>query len=688
VLGNTVGLGNQILGDQTPPSVYFYGETLPLGQTRNTKRIYVASEEVTQPDSAVTVARLPDVFSTLDQFVSTSDTGNTIYRGTKEGAFGLFSGNANLAIATSAIGFSSTGAKPSINAKGTAAFYGVFESVLLPLPSIYLSIPGDGYPRIPGNLLPNTSRDDLLLLYGEAPNDFISTGRIALNNFNQVAFLGTDFTGNQAIFTTAFGQVRRLVAAGDILFTQGGELLVTGLSLENGLGTRGQVTFLANTADGNQFVIVANRAFNQQMPYYSAVIPRYRSQGYLLRSRNHPIFPYSDRTTIGFLGCNLTSTANVLNYFGAYTSPIEFQNWLLSQWDTVSSARKANYITSGPGQNDFSDKIVEEYSRYLVSQGKALRIVRFAGTHSVADGPNFKKILSELRAGRSVKIRVPSNSQKNPRYGHFVMAYGLIDPSKPDSSISSEDILIADPGAANDYTLAAYGQLGNPSFNDTFPNWLEDDDRLPGMYRRLYLYSAISRYSLTLDIWSPIEAVLTDSLERRAGFLSSTGALREIPGSDYYEELPYSALGDDGVPGDPVWDSNERVKHITISDVSEGDYNLQIVGTAAGNYTISLICDGGVTPDVASFAGSIVAGEKQTFVFSVARVKPQFMGILSLPNATTRLTVIGDATKLISIEMSTNLVEWRAMPSAQFTNGFGVLSITNHLDKTFFRAVQ
>jgi hypothetical protein len=676
------------IDDET--NLYFYGETLRSGQTQNDKRIYVATNHITQPDNAVTIARLPDNFSTLDQYVAASANGNVVYRGTKSGDLGIYKENANLPVATSSLGFSTTGNRPSINSLNTVGFYGVYTKSLVPqLPGVFLQLNGEAAPRFPGNFAAIiVNDDDILVPYGEVPSTFSSGDRVALNDYNQVAFLGTDASGHQAIFTTALGRMRKLAAVGDYIVFQGQKKL-TGLALFNGMGTKGQVVFLANTSDGDQLVLVANRAFNQRSTLYSPIIPSYHDTQYLRHHESDPEFPACAECTIGWIGCNLTSTVNLLNCFGAFTSPLEFQNWLISRWRAESLQRRVDYISD---DNDFSDGVLEEYSQYLFSRGETGTIVQFRGTHSVTRGSNLGTIISELRSGRAVKLRAPSRT----RFGHFILAYGIIDPSKTDAQITSSDILIADPGKYADFTLAGYGQIAKSGTSETYDqyygqNWLEDEQSVDGRtYRRVYLYDTVQHRTLSLSAYSPIEMILTDAQGRRAGYTSATGLLTEIPGSDCYAETSYYTLDDEGVTSEPAWGTDEPVKQIFVDGVTNGAFTLNILGTSNGTYTVSMRANGGLDSDIHSVTGTINPGETRTVVFNLQTIKPKFLDPQTGTSGIISWTVVGDPMKPISVETSSDMSHWSKLPGPQITNGVGTVSltITNGPSQRFLRAYE
>jgi hypothetical protein len=666
------------LDDQTPPNAYFYGERTPPGQSLN-RRIYRSSDEVTTPATETAIASYPDVFSTLETYVAASSNMHVVYRGTRAGQLGIYKNDANIAVATPALDFPTTGTRPAINSLNTVAFYGIYTGVSPQLPGIFLAIQGESSPRRVGNLATRTSSESILTSQGVVPSSYSSSDRVAFNDHGLVAFLGTDSDGNQSIFTTVLGQLRKLISVGDRIRSpvNSAWVSISSLALYSGLGIKGQVTFLANTSDGDQLILLANRAYNQRSTLYSPIVPSYRGTQYLLRSVPNSGWEADPQKMISWVGCNLVSTVNILNSHGATTSPMEFQSWLIDHRDP--------YI--GP-KNDLTEAAVEAFSQYLISQQKARTVIRFRGWHRTANGSNLSKIISELRAGRPVKLRVPSSS----RYGHYIMAYAIIDPSKPDAQLTPADILIADPGKSPAFTLAAYGQLVSPQQSPlTYDQvwgaaWIEDEGSNDGQ-RRVHLYDADSQPSLAISGHSPIQLVVRDSQGRRAGFSTSTGTLRELPGSDYYEEISYHNFDEIGESSEPAWGTTEAVKHILISGASVGDFSLDIIGTGSGSYAVTIYGNGGATPTISSLSGIINKGETRTITFGLRGSQPSFLQPLI---TTTNIvwTVVGDPQKPIVIEESTNLVHWSASATPPITNGIGSFRMAVGSTRLFVRAVR
>ena len=671
----------------SPPNIYFYAEWQPL-YGPYTSGVYSSSANVAEPASLTPIASNPGAFSYLGLYVASSANGNVVFSGAHPtlgtGIFRWRPGQASVVAVATDKTFHATGARPGINSPNTVAFAGVYGNGSA---GVFLLLPNDTFPRAAGNPSASPSPQVPLPPYGDVPTAYDTFNRTLLNDFNQVAFLATDRQNRQAIYSTCLGRLRRVISAGDTLSYLGSSSTVTSLGLFNGLGTNGQIVFHASMQNGDEVLVRANRAFNQRTTLYSPIIPSYYTIQYLLLSVPGSGFPNQKhpRKTIGQEGCNLTSTVNLLNCYGVAASPFDFQNWLICKWTSPPPNRdKWDYINP---DNDFDDGIVEEYSKSLIARGMAGSLIHFVDTHSINHGSNLGAIISELRAGRPVKIRVPSGGGP---WGHFIMAYGLIDPSKPDGAIGSGDILIADPGKNPDFTLADYGKLGGtPDYDTKFAHWLENEDPPPRPHRRVYLYSSVPERTLHVSGYSPVDLVVTDSLGRRAGCSDATGMLTEIPGSDYFEELPYYTLEDDATAGVPAWDPDDPVKHVIVAGVTNGAFTLDLYGTTNGAFTLTMIGNGGCVCSPGAISGTVNPGDHLTYTFIVTSVMPEILLPLTQSDGSINCTVVGDPTIPLLVQASTNLVDWALLPGAQFTNGTGVVTVsTTNRPALFLRAVQ
>jgi uncharacterized repeat protein (TIGR03803 family) len=608
-------------------NIYFYGEPSPFFNTYE-RAIYHASSNVSNPALVTPIVGSPDVFSSLDPYVACSPhNGNVVYRGTGAKGTGIYRGANGIAVATDQIGLGTTGTRPSINSSATAAFYGILNGAYQ---SVFLRSTNEPPRfRVPGNFAQLINPLDGLIASGVVPTGYASLQRISLNDFNQVSFVGTNGSGKQSIFTSAMGTIRRILSVGDTLRYNGTNVQIAGVDIFNGLGTNGQTVFFASTVDGDQLIVRANRGFTQNQRADSPIDPSYKTNGYLLRD-DPTRFPFKNNYpsgTIWGFGCNFVSTVNLMVFHGAETSPLEFQEWLVKNYKDSKQKNPAKYLENviipdaahsfTNGNVDFSEYAVQEFTRYLMGLNRAVHEVRWIRVHNNAKGtPNFDKLISELRAGRAVKVCVPNTKDhKKPltagnygKYGHYILAYGLREPSV--SSPTIEDILVMDPANAIN-TLGEYGRLPNTgatSYNVIGGNWLEDNHRLT-------LYGAgvdTVNPGLSINVQSPVEILLTDPFGRRLGINPAVGQFSEIPGGDYYPEEPYYAAEGSPEDGSSVTGRDESIKKLFVENVTEGLYTLQLYGTGDGEYHISIGTGDNLLPSVTSLSGTITNGETKS----------------------------------------------------------------------------
>jgi hypothetical protein len=392
----------------------------------------------------------------------------------------------------------------------------------------------------------------------------------------------------------------------------------------------------------------------------------------------------------------MTSTANLMNFYGINVSPSDFQNWLTQKWSAAPQNKKARYITAG---NDFPEEIVEEYTRELYQSGAASKVISLRSVHRTAKASNLAKIISELRTGHAVKLRVPNGhtAAGYKQYGHYVLAYGLVDPSKPDSSLSKGDILIMDPGNGGVYTLEAYGKKGYDTWH---PGWLEDDKRvylydditsftiqpflLLMLYYRPALVAVVPRFG---DPSDAVNVVLTDSTGNRLGLDPAGGSYAEIPNATCVGEETYYTLDDDPDFGQPAWEY-PLVQHIRVPQPINGAYSVEIIGSAKADYVLEVQGYGSAATQVAPVVGTVTAGQRLNQIFSVAPRPPSIRSPVALVNSNLLVTVDAPGISNITLETSVNLRQWTEFGSAANTNGAVVFPypVTNAPTQIFFRA--
>lgn len=270
-------------------------------------------------------------------------------------------------------------------------------------------------------------------------------------------------------------------------------------------------------------------------------------------------------TTIARWGCYLTSAVMLINYQAQQqnnsfrTTPEDLNNWL--------EAHSQPYETAG----NVWDKDVEAYVK---AQTNGTLQIFFQGKGSRNDFvvDNF------LCTNNPVILQVPIAGST-----HFVLATGQ--------------------------TMVA----GISTFLINDPNYAEND--LSGKYGFRYLdyraYSATQTppQALLFTAHSPIELLATDPLGNLTGFDPVSGLhFNEIPSSDYSTE---SILDDVDPTGGGT---TPEVKNLEILDPISGTYNLKVVGTGSGSYSIDFDAhDSNGDPHVATVTGSTIPGATTQF---------------------------------------------------------------------------
>lgn len=605
--------------------------------------IFAGSSLVTSPSSAIVVEESVFGIDSLDTYVDASNSGWVVRGSNVLGELGVFRvttpGSSDRI--TPAGEYLTLGARPSINDSGTIAFSGTKSTG----PGVFLSFLGN-----------SQLRDTTQL--GVKPISVDNTvDKVAINKFNQVAYLGTNVSGKQALFSTNMGATREIVAVGDLL----NEVPITSLRLHDGIMNSGQLAYLATTS-GGQYIVRTNRGYTQGALRNSPILPSWADEPYLLRSQPSSGLP--DSKTIGSDGCNLTSTVNLLSYFGVDTTPIDFQNWLLDKHlaDKGSYVPGSKYINE---KNDFVESVVLEFSR---EQG-GLTTVRSLGVYT-NEANNRNTLISQLQSGRPVKVHVPNRTKAA---GHYILAYGLKDPSALANQITDADILVHDPGNPTrrnigyepieintlaDYTQSVQQIRSATSQPALSTNWLNDRDRL-----HLYEVAVAPNASqVSFSVFSPVEIVLTSPTGEKVGIDPSLGNFNEIIGANYYEETPYTSIDDE----EPVWLDEEPIKHLLINDPQPGNYQLEVIGTGTGSYDIILNGGGNLGLSMTSISGITTPGQRSVFSISISHMfSPSLAGDFNengivdaadyvvwrknegtsndLPNDTTGVDTIGSA---------------------------------------------
>ena len=593
-------------------NVLFYGERTPF-LSPQVDAIYQENSTLSFPAAAIPVVSTGGFFSEIDAYVAVSENGNSVYRGTGSQGLGIYTGSSNAPVATPTNGFMVTGRRPGTNDAGTIAFYGAGPAG----EGVFIKLTGEVNPRRAGDIGMTPSQ-----VCGATPTTASDFLRIAINEFNQVAYVGTS---DNSIYTTTLGRSRRLIGEGDkISLTTNGNttvtqtLDVTSVGLHDGMGgENGHIVFSVGTQQGVSLLVRSDRAYRQSWTPNSPspIKPSYRGTNYLLRAI--PNSCYSANRSIGRFGCNLTSTANILTAFGFEVSPIELQDWLIQRYRENPSQRGRNICTSRKDSNgdwtgnDPNEYFVNDYTR----SRNVGRTVAYRGIHKrSAAMTNQNAIVAQLRAGNPVKLRVPSYDAAGvlKRFGHYVIAYALKDPSATSPGLA--DILIHDPASRANFDLASYAPV--------YQDWLEDEGADPNRrIGRVYLYESAPcptptspvtsglATSLGIRIAGTVDAVIRNSAGDRLGYDPATGAFDEIPGSRHLIEYSYLSVDTLGLPPETAWGDSDPVTQLFIDGAAPDTYTVELIGQADSEFSVDIAGSGLDFPNTTE-QGYIRTGER------------------------------------------------------------------------------
>jgi len=260
-------------------------------------------------------------------------------------------------------------------------------------------------------------------------------------------------------------------------------------------------------------------------------------------------FPDSDTVnTIRRWGCAMTDAAMIINYWGARSQPVFSTNpGTLNAW-----LRSKNYQGYDASHNVQWQKVIEyaNNNHVLLSNPPPYKLgERSSATDAILD--NF------LQSGNPVIMGVNKKccDEKGRSYaGHFVVATGKTTVN------GNPTYTINDPWYGK---TTLYNQWNNTYFSVLLLSGTLADQR-----------------SLRVSAHSPVELLITDPQGRRLGYDPTTGTiLNEIPDAEYsIQSIVANALGPEQLPVSKVIEI-----HVPI----DGQYNLTIVGTGVGVYSIN-----------------------------------------------------------------------------------------------------
>lgn len=194
--------------------------------------------------STILIAAEPE-FTSLDAYCSINESGTAVFTGSHPSlGTGIFVGNGGpwQTVATTTIGFTTTGSQPSIANDGRVALYGISSGE----EGIYIWEAG--------------SPPQLRIPIGDLVTSFAPGGRATLNEPGQVAFAGTtdvDGADVSALFRSCGVSAEIVTKIGDEI---NGSQPINQIELWDGLNSNGDVVFWSRQTDNSESIQMAHSA--------------------------------------------------------------------------------------------------------------------------------------------------------------------------------------------------------------------------------------------------------------------------------------------------------------------------------------------------------------------------------------------------------------------------------------------
>ncbi len=261
-------------------------------------------------------------------------------------------------------------------------------------------------------------------------------------------------------------------------------------------------------------------------------------------------YGYGDEVnTVGKWGCNLSSSAMIIDYWGQ-SAPFPFHTdpELLNEWLRLHSG-----YDLGPKETS-----LEVYARQMSLK---MSVTAFKGRDDT-------KLDAVLGGGGLAVLAVNDK-------GHYVVATGKVQVG------SQETHAINDPIFGRTTLLAHYGN--NYQFIRFFSPGA-GGERLVSISAESIMPSppgAGGQGLVSMATQSPVELLVTDPQGRRSGYdPSSDTYYNEIPNSVYFDDT-LAPDGGSGLGADAVMS-----KELLITSALGGQYTIMAIGTGIGDYVV------------------------------------------------------------------------------------------------------
>lgn len=303
--------------------------------------------------------------------------------------------------------------------------------------------------------------------------------------------------------------------------------------------------------------------------------------------------------TMSALGCAVTSSAMLLNYYGVDAldgtnlTPLSLLQWLNGN----------NGFLTGSASIQWG--AIANFSNASHNVDTTQPRLRYEGVETDLDS-----IEQYLSRKTPMMLRVRSRSSTSPEKVHFVVARGITPKQHPNHADSLRGTyLLSDPGG-NFPMLMSYLRNGGTAISATNP---------PNRFIQVQRYSVVNDPNvdlswLTIQLHSPAELLITDPLGRRLGVDPNAAVTYdEIPQASYLLSDP---LADDA----GGTETTEEFKEATIIAPVDGAYLIQVIGTGSGDYRVTAsfsTSDGQNIVDLPTIIGTTTPGQVDAHPFNL-----------------------------------------------------------------------
>ena len=269
---------------------------------------------------------------------------------------------------------------------------------------------------------------------------------------------------------------------------------------------------------------------------------------------------------------------------------------------------------------------------FVWTKGRDYLRGRLAGTHGVTFtwGDNWQNIEANLAAGNPVVLGTNLGQELGPGTGHVMLVLGI------GTKIAVQDGLRQlYPGSSGDYYIVAdpagnfFGDHTHAGFNTGHYGTINglraqakgiNNGGWFAVYPKEELQARVSPVrTITISpvapaadvtVHSPVTVVITDPLGRRSGILTDGSILDEIPGGNYQV-----AVGEEFGSNTRTFDP-EREKGVVLSAPMNGTYQVELVGTGSGPFTLNVnLLVPGAPPFVTTYTGTASPGSVHRYSF-------------------------------------------------------------------------